>query len=98
MLKIQIAGNLGRDVESVQSQDGLKKFRFSIGANARKDDPVVWFSVLFVGREGLTPYLRKGARVFVTGNLRQTMSGQYVNNDIFADDVQLLGERTESPT
>lgn len=96
MLKISIVGNLGKDAEPVSSPDGLQRYRIKVGANARKDDPTAWFSVLFTGRDGLVPYLCKGARVFVTGNCKQTISNGFVNNDVFADEVQLLSERAES--
>lgn len=93
MLKVSLVGNLGKDAEQVASQDGLKRTRINVGAQARKDDPVVWFSVLIVGRDGLIPYLKKGVRVFVTGNCRQSVTEKYVNNDVFADDVQLLSDK-----
>lgn len=75
MLKIQVIGNLGADAELHQSNGSeFISFRVahteSITRNGVQTDSVTWVDVTMNGNGGqLLQYLRKGAKVFVDGNL-----------------------------
>lgn len=75
MLKIQVIGNLGADAELHQSNGSeFISFRVahteSITHNGVQTDSVTWVDVTMNGNGGqLLQYLKKGAKVFVDGNL-----------------------------
>lgn len=75
MLKIQVIGNLGADAELHQSNGSeFISFRVahteSITRNGVQTDSVTWVDVTMNGNGGqLLQYLKKGAKVFVDGNL-----------------------------
>lgn len=70
----QIAGNLTRDAEVREGNDGSKFVTFSLAVNqyAGKDNDewVSYFDCSY-NSEGVAPYLTKGKQVFVQGELRQ---------------------------
>lgn len=75
MLKIQVIGNLGADAELHQSNGSeFISFRVAhtetITRNGVQTDSVTWVDVTMNGNGGLLlQYLKKGAKVFVDGNL-----------------------------
>lgn len=75
MIKIQVIGNLGADAELHQSNGSeFISFRVahteSITRNGVQTDSVTWVDVTMNGNGGqLLQYLKKGAKVFVDGNL-----------------------------
>lgn len=81
MAYIAIVGNLGKDPEMKQSQNGGKCYaKFSVSWSERQKDangnffdgPTVWIQCTAFGRvaENLANSLAKGDRVIVTGNMR----------------------------
>lgn len=75
MLKIQVIGNLGADAELHQSNGSeFISFRVahteSITRNGVQTDSVTWVDVTMNGNGGqLLQYLKKGAKVYVDGNV-----------------------------
>ena len=76
MLQIEVIGNLGNDAE-IKDFSGKKYVSFNVAHSERKKDTngvvnetTTWVSVLWYGEGGsLTPYLKKGCKIFVRGRL-----------------------------
>ena len=105
MLQIEVIGNLGRDAE-VKEFSGRKYVCFSVAhtENVRPRTPsepptqrTVWLSVYWYGEGGNTyPYLKRGAKVFVRGGMRNNLytdrTGQTrVDINVNAREVYLCG-------
>ena len=108
MLKIEVIGNIGNDAE-IKEFSGKKYVSFNIAHSERRKDAngtsvesTTWVSVLWYGDGGnLTQYLKKGAKVFVRGNLSakpyQDKNGQWcVGINVSASEVQLCGLKNEN--
>ena len=101
MKSITIAGNIGRNAETRNTQSGDSVTGFSVAVEERQgqDKRTIWFDVSIWGKRGssLAQYLTKGTRVAVAGDLstREHDGKSYLT--IRADQVTLLGggERQE---
>ena len=95
MLKITVAGRLGRDAEFRTMQDGTGICNFAVAADVGFGDKkkTYWVDVAKFGKgsEGLSKILRKGASVAVTGELgtREHQGKTYLQ--CRADDITILG-------
>lgn len=107
MLKAELIGNLGNDAE-IKEFGGKKYVALSVATTeyAKDDqgnrvDVTTWVSVLWYGDGGgLFAYLKKGAKVFVRGNLRTKIYAdkqgvQQVAINVNASEVQLCGSKQE---
>ena len=109
MLQIEVIGNLGRDAE-VKEFSGRKYVCFSVAhtENVRPRTPsepptqrTVWLSVYWYGEGGNTfPYLKRGAKVFVRGSMRNNLytdrTGQTrVDINVNAREVYLCGSSAQ---
>jgi single-strand DNA-binding protein len=67
---IHIAGNIGRDAETRQTNSGSVT-NFSVGVSAGRDSETNWFKCAIWGARGekLATYLTKGSKVTVAGRL-----------------------------
>lgn len=86
--KVMLLGNLGKDAETRHTQTGTAVTQFSLATTARFKDrnsgewreKTDWHDVVLWRGEGVTPYLRKGKKVFVEGRLQtrswEDQSGQ----------------------
>ena len=105
MLQIEVIGNLGRDVE-VKEFSGKKYVCFSVAhtENVRAQKPgepptqrTTWLSIYWYGEGGaVLPYLKRGAKVFVRGTMRNNLytdrTGQTrVDINVNAREVYLCG-------
>lgn len=103
MLKVEIIGNIGNDAE-IKEFGGRKHVSFSVAHSERRRDEAggreevtTWISILWYGEGGgLLRYLRKGAKVFVRGNLKVKMYTDKRGNrqaalNVSASEVQLCG-------
>lgn len=110
MLKVEIIGNIGNDVETKEF-GGKKYVSFSVAhteyqkdEQGNRTDLTTWCSVLWFGEGGgLLPYLKRGAKVFVRGNLKVKMytdrnGKQQVAINVSASEVQLCGVKGETST
>ena len=117
MLQIEVIGNLGKDAE-VKEFSGKKYVCFSVAhtENVRAQKPgdpptqrTTWLSIYWYGEGGSTiQYLKKGAKVFVRGTMRNNLytdrTGQTrVDINVNAREVYLCGSspaqtQTTQPT
>ena len=71
MLKINFTGNLGRDAETKQMQDGTLQIRFSVGVSQGREKETLWIGCAYYrdANQGaaLAQYLKKGKSVLVEG-------------------------------
>ena len=105
MLQIEVIGNLGKDAE-VKEFSGKKYVCFSVAhtENVRAQKPgepptqrTTWLSIYWYGEGGaVLPYLKRGAKVFVRGTMRNNLytdrTGQTrVDINVNAREVYLCG-------
>lgn len=108
MLKVEIIGNIGNDAE-IKEFGGKKYVSFSVAhteyqkdEQGNRTDLTTWCSVLWNGEGGgLLPYLKRGSKVFVRGNLKVKMYADRNGNqqaaiNVSASEVQLCGMRGEA--
>lgn len=72
MLKLEIIGNLGADAET-RYANGNKYLTMRVCHSEKRNDQEIstWVSVAWSGdHDNVIPYLKKGTRVFVRGNLQ----------------------------
>lgn len=95
MLRVMIAGNLGRDAEFKTTQGGAEFCSFPVAAETGFGErkATTWVDVTKWGKgsEGLSRILRKGSKVAVVGEmgLRESNGKTYVQ--CRADDVSIMG-------
>lgn len=105
MLKMEVIGNIGDDAE-VKNINGKECVAFNVAHSEKHNgtDYTTWVSVLMNGNGGnLTPYLKKGAKVFVRGNFwtkpYQDKNNQWrVGINLSATEIQLCGTKAENNT
>lgn len=110
MLKVEIIGNIGNDAE-IKEFGGKKYVSFSVAhteyqkdEQGNRTDLTTWCSVLWNGEGGgLLPYLKRGSKVFVRGNLKVKMYADRNGNqqaaiNVSASEVQLCGVKGETST
>ena len=111
MLQIEVIGNLGKDAE-VKEFSGKKYVCFSVAhtENVRAQKPgepptqrTTWLSIYWYGEGGaVLPYLKRGAKVFVRGTMRNNLytdrTGQTrVDINVNAREVYLCGSSAAQP-
>lgn len=95
MKSVTIAGNIGRNAETRNTQSGDSVTGFSVAVEERQgqDKRTIWFDVSIWGKRGssLAQYLTKGTRVAVAGELstREHEGKTYLT--VKADQVTLMG-------
>ena len=108
MLKAEIIGTIGADAE-VRDFSGKKYVSLSVACNdyskdqqGNRTETTTWVSVLWYGEGGgLLPYLKKGAKVFIRGNLKakaytDKQGAAKASININAFEVQLCGFKSDS--
>lgn len=108
MLKAEIIGTIGADAE-IKDFSGKKYVSFSVACNdyakdqqGNRTETTTWVSVLWYGDGGgLLPYLKKGAKVFIRGNLKtkaytDKQGAAQASININAFEVQLCGFKSDS--
>lgn len=107
MLKAEIIGTIGADAE-IKDFSGKKYVSFSVACNdyskdqqGNRTETTTWVSVLWYGDGGgLLPYLKKGAKVFIRGNLKakaytDKQGASQASININASEVQLCGFKSD---
>ena len=105
MLRIDIIGNLGGDAVT-KTLNGKPTTTFSVATTERYNDSkgnrqerVTWFSCMYRGSDKVLPYLKKGTKVFVRGNLRMSLyeyNGQpAISADVSVRELELISNRTD---
>ena len=107
--KVILVGNLGNDPEVKYTQGGMAITKVSLATSSvRKDkdgnqqEKTEWHRVTFFGKLGeiAGEYLKKGSQVYVEGRITYSeLTGddgqKRYFTDIVADDMQMLGGRSE---
>ena len=95
MKNITIAGNIGKDAVTRQTQGGDSVTGWTVAVEERngKDKQTIWFDCTLWGKrgEGLAQYLTKGGKVAVSGELSKREHEGKTYLTIRADAVTLLG-------
>lgn len=107
MLKAEIIGTIGADAE-VREFSGKKYVSLSVACNdyakdqqGNRTETTTWVSVLWYGDGGgLLPYLKKGAKVFIRGNLKakaytDKQGAAQASININAFEVELCGFKSD---
>lgn len=110
MLKAEIIGTIGADAE-IKDFSGKKYVYLSVACNdyskdqqGNRTETTTWVSVLWYGDGGgLLPYLKKGAKVFIRGNLKakaytDKQGAAQASININAFEVQLCGFKSDGNT
>lgn len=110
MLQIEVIGNIGNDAE-IKEFSGKKYVSFNVAHSEKRKDAngvvaesTTWVSVLWYGDGGsLTPYLKKGCKVFVRGRLvpkayMDKNNHPQVGLNMYAKEVNLCGTKGENNT
>ena len=110
MLKAEIIGTIGADAE-VKDFSGKKYVSFSVACNdyakdqqGNRTETTTWVSVLWYGDGGgLLPYLKKGAKIFIRGNLKakaytDKQGAAKASININAFEVQLCSFKSDGNT
>lgn len=107
MMNLITIGNLAADAKVIKiGNDDFVSFRIGASRKYTDDDGVIhettqWVSVLRRGDGGgLTPYLKKGTKVFVSGNVeikpyRGSDGEYYVSTQVMAREIELCGGKKE---
>lgn len=97
MLKVELIGNLGADAE-IKSHNGAEFISMNVSHNVKREgvEKTIWCSVsLPIVYKNALPYLRKGVRVFVRGDLglrvySSSVSRQYeAGVNIYAKEMEI---------
>ena len=101
MQKIELIGNLGSDVNAEKfSEKGFVRFRLACSRGPRSADDdgsrTTWYTITAYVSSGVIPYLKKGARVFVRGDLTASTyvdrtGAVQVSLDVITHDCELCG-------
>lgn len=104
MQKVIISGNLGKDAGVKKLEGGRFSIMFNVAVNyskgkgEEKKQLTQWYSVVYFSNgDKMAEYLKKGAKVIVSGNLeldvfKSDKNGQtFVNANVLAQDVEIVG-------
>ena len=105
--RVEIIGNVGKDVEMRFTPAGKPVSSFSVAVNSKfgKQDTTEWFSIVTWNKlaETCNQYLQKGQQVYVEGRLQtRKWDGQdgitHYKIEVIANRVLFLGKRKEGET
>lgn len=99
MKSITIAGNIGKDAETRRTQNGDAVTSWTVAVEDRQGQTktTIWFDCSLWGKRGesLAPYLTKGGKVAVSGEMstREHNGKTYIT--VRAEQVTLLGGKAD---
>lgn len=91
MVLLQVIGCLGRDAETRTTSNGQELSTFSI-ASSNADGTTTWFSVVTPKNPRVHEYLKKGAHVWLQGDLKTSIYKDQVDLSVYANRVFLCGQ------
>lgn len=110
MLKVEVIGNIGRDAEAFEHA-GREWVQFAVAHKTNRKDVngewqqvTEWLQISWRGNGGkIMQYLKKGAKVFVRGELKPqrytNANGELqISLKVIASEVILCGVRNETQT
>lgn len=107
--KVILVGNVGKDPEVRQFQDGNQVCNFTLatsevhtGADGQRNEITTWHNIVLAGKNAtnVAPFIRKGTSLYIEGKIRnrsfQTSTGEtkYIT-EIVAFAVQILTPKQE---
>jgi len=101
MNNLTIAGNIGKDAEVRQTQNGKTVCGFTVAVSGRgKDAESTWFDCSLWGERAdkLAPYLRKGDKVTVSGEVSAREHNGKAYLQVFVREVTLQGGKPRNDT
>lgn len=93
MQKIELIGNLGSDANvEKKAERGFVAFRLAVtrtkkGSTGAVEKRTEWYTVNAYISDGIIPYLKKGARVFLRGELFTSVYTDKAGNALVGLDV-----------
>ena len=97
-LKVTVIGNLTKDAVMRNTQGGDSVLNFSIARNDRRTQEVTFIDATIWGKlaQSLEPYLKKGQKVYVDGDLgkREYEGRTYLTCRV--RDIELVGGRQQN--
>lgn len=96
MFNCSIIGNLGKDAQMVTGKTGREMTKIVVGVTSPDKQKTYWFDVLMNHRPNLMQYLVKGMKVYVHGDLSVSAPNGYLNLNIYANEVELIGSLNSS--
>lgn len=99
MIKVQAVGNLGKDAEIKQINSELSVVNFSIASNRKTKDgkETIWLNCNKFKADNLAPFLKKGTKVFVSGDLEIRKVEDKYYTSVNVRDLEFCGgEKSES--
>ena len=101
MKSITIAGNIGKSAEARRTPNGDAVTSWSLAVEERKgsEKRTIWFDCSLWGKRGesLAPYLTKGGKVAVSGELSTREHDGKTYLTVRAEQVTLLGGGQDTP-
>lgn len=102
MFKAQVIGNLGSDAQA-KVINGIEYTSFDVAHSYRVQDKeaTIWISCLLRGRGRVLDYLKKGTKVYVSGDLSCNIydSSHYrckmIGYTVFVDTLQLCSPKKD---
>lgn len=102
MFKAQIIGNIGADAQ-MKNINGVEYCTFDVAHSVKNGDSekTVWISCLARGFNNVIPYLKRGTKVYVCGDLscRLYDSSHYhckmIGFSVFVDTLQLCSPKQD---
>lgn len=110
MNKVQLTGNVAREIETRYTQGGMAIASFSIAVNSQRKvndewvDEVDFFDITFFGKraETVAKYFTKGLKVLILGRLKtdswdDATSGQKrYKTHVIAEDFEFMSSKAEN--
>ena len=92
-----VAGNLGQDPETKQTQSGKEFVTFSVASKTGKDK-TSWFNCVAFGKtaELVSQYVKKGSLVYVSGHIEIEKYEDKYYTKVIANTVNFLGKKPEN--
>lgn len=101
MKSLTIAGNIGKDAETRRTPNGDAVTSWSVAVEERKgqDKRTLWVDCSLWGKRGesLAPYLTKGGKVSVSGEMSTREHDGKTYLTLRAEQVTLLGGGQDTP-
>jgi len=90
---LTIAGNIGKDAELRTTQNGKQVAGFSVAVSKGRDQETIWFDCSLWGERAakLAPYLTKGSRVTVSGEVSAREHNGKAYLQVFVRELTLQG-------
>lgn len=110
MENLQIIGHIGQNAETKSTENGTEFTRFTVACyssykkqSGEKVEITNWYNVT-TRKTKIAQFLKKGTKVFISGNLRVSLyddknGEKQISRDVAAEKIELLSKKeTEAET